>query len=628
MAQRIEFDLADSVILSGTLKTRLNVDMTNFPALTGSSFSSIIGIGPDFGKFFITATDGAFTSELVVGAIVIWAIGGAAFYATVTVITSDDEIEVTEFDGAGEGTIDTGTLKSLVVPTDGLIISMDDHTEKVDVRIGLYEYDDFNMTFADDYSYYGAGFWYHLFRYSGSSPVMFFIRMEEGGVDSFVTYGGVNLATVDFSELAVANISSPASGAKVRTLSVSILSGLNLLKFIPTSNIITAALAREVSSSVDFTYTILPPSPPYFTNINVNLKCVKLSQVVAEIIAAAFSQTYDAATVQVRNEDITFKDYAGADMSWADLYMLTRSAYAPSNYYGYMDANSERDYWVNRYPTAFELLQALTMPFGLVPRYFYGDTDGTYNNGTPANNKHRIEMLTRGNCETAVTMTGSVKSSSVKNYSPHIVNNVRASVRSYEFHNNNGTSPVTQTRQDAKMFYNTVINPDASQTAELYTDDAQKYPVNVNYDIDIFSDWITRYNGNYQYPDVPSDSHVVMMLFSYNAGANRMVPVTAGQWYNYSTHAFVSWTSDNYGTDCQFLVALSSYLYNRFKGQAQYSRQYSSVKASDGSTNSQRNLRALRRHEIVDEYGTRTFYAIEVRKSYVANTAQVVWFEQ
>lgn len=572
MAQDVTFDLADTVVPAGTLKMQVTVDMTNFPSLTGTTFY----VSAD--HLYCNSLDALFLSEVVVGAKIHATISGVSYTLIPSSVVDDNELIMDQtfaFLGASN-------IKQLVPPTDNLVFDMDEHVERVDVKMGLYEYDDFTMQFADDYSYYAMGFWYYLFRLLAGSTVKCFVRMEESGVNSFVTYGTINPATVDFSELALS--ADPPTGARIRTVKSSIVSGLSRLKEILTVDVITELQTHVIAGSLN----------PLNHLANFNM-------VVSSIMKLAFNQTYDLGDLQIRNADMSFVASDGVTaLTYLQVYMLTDVG---GGHDSYLDPDCVGGlYWGTLYPTALDLLKAITAPYGFVPRYYYGKTDGSYDNSTPTNNRHRLEFLTRGNMANEIVMTGQVIESLNAPYSPYVSDSVRVSSRA--------NSDV------ADYFFNSDLNPLSPSAKEVYG----QAPTYLQFDIDIVTDFIVQevldHSGN---PFTIGNS-----LFD-DTGVPLSVVKTV--FWNYKTNA---WETVYYAGDTPNTlgVAGARYYFNRFRGQATYTRKYSDVRSNDGSTTSQRNTRCLRRHTIEDEVSVRTFYSIETKKSYTKNTARMTWFQE
>jgi len=483
-------------------------------------------------------------------------------------------------------TID-GDVKFIAYPTANLIFNMDEHVEKVDVKMGVYEYDDFTMEFADDYSFYNAGFWYYLFRNTVGTNVNIFIRLEESGVDSFVSRGNVNQTTVEFNEVSLSSayltLPSSATAKKIRTVKMSVVSGLDLSKGINIAQLMAEMLLHTQSLTQN-----LLSAFPYFRLIDTFNSAIKLM----------FDQTFDSGATILRNSDIKFKDDSTAVEYTYDYLWAVATGNGVSTDVGYLEPTS-LTYWGTIYPTAFEVFESITTPFSIIPRYFYGQSDGTYaGDGT---DKHRIELLSRGRTGNPIVMVGRIIDSMNNNYSPYMIGNIIAQRR------------VLST--DCDYFFNASLNPLATEIQEVYGADPPTY---LNFDFNIVEDFAVR-----------STDVLFTDQLAVPTGALDYPPTTLT-----NTASVLYW---NYNTDTQLEVddktnnmppATARYYYYKFKGQATYNRTYSDVRSTVDGVTSQANTRCLRRHEITDEFETRAFYAIEVRKSYTKNTASIVWFEE
>ena len=624
MSQNVTFDLADTKVPAGTLKMQVTVDLTNFSLCTGT-VHLLAGT--------LTGTGTLFLSELKVGCLVMKATGGNQ-YVIVTGITNNllatvDNVTYTWDAGA--------TFKALVFPTENLIFNMDEHVEKVDVKIGIYEYDDFTMEFADDYSWYNAGFWYNLFRIIAGSPVKLFIRMEElqGGTptDSFVTYGEVNQTTVEFSELAIENITSPASGVKIRTVRMSIVSGLNLLK-----NITIAQLVEETKLYIKVSHLLYSGGSPHTHQITSGqYDWIKLIDVINSIMVLGYGQSYDTnLCIPPANEDLLsyiHQDTTGGywygaiftnTVTSVDFNLLFNQIYIygwQGTGDGYFESGSTL-YFGNTFPSAFELLQSICFQFGFIPRYFYGKADGTYDNATPANNMHRVELLCRGNNANTIIPQGEVIDSSTNLYSPYIVNNVRGTFQ--------------QNSNESNYFFNSSLIPKSTLIAEVYG----SAPPYLKFDVDLqnlFASRKTVIDGtlaiNSTYIATSMYLNDDTLPLDGGGTVDIMWCCNGARFYDYVNGAYstpdYTGSSISFPTYDIFCRSLARYYYYKFKGQATFARKYSDVRSTDlSAVTSQKNTQCLRRIEITDEFSTRNFYIIEVRKSYTKNTAQITMFEE
>jgi hypothetical protein len=464
---------------------------------------------------------------------------------------------------------------------------MDEHVEKVDVKMGVYEYDDFTMEFADDYSFYNAGFWYYLFRNTAGTNVTMFILLNESGVDSFVSRGNVNPTTVEFNEVALSSayLASPSSttAKKIRTVKMSIVSALDLSKGVNIAQLMTEIRLHTSSLTQN-----LLSAYPYF----------RLIDVFNSAIVLMFNQTFDASATVLRCSDIIFKDGSTAvEYTYEYLWALAYSTGGISDS-GYFEPTSTT-YWGNIYPTAFEVFESITTPFGIVPRYFYGQADGTYaGDGT---DKHRIELLSRGRSGNTITMVGSVIKSTANNYSPYIIGNVIAQRR--------------ELSTDNDYFYNASLNPFAVEIQEV---NAADQPMFVSFDLNITEDFAVRAT------DVLFTDQLAVPTGALTYPPTTLTNTASVSFWDYFTDAIVN-VSDKTNN---MPAATARYYYYKFKGQATYIRDYSDVRSTVDGVTSQANTRCLRRHSITDEFSTRIFYGIEVRKSYTKNTAKITWFEE
>jgi len=591
MSQNITFSLANTLCPAGTMKIQVTVDMTGFPSLTGSDFTMTAGV--------FSCTGGAFQTELEVGAKIYVDFVGTEYTFSVLTITDDDNCTIDDATTTG---LFTQEAKAIVYPTSNLIISMDEQTEKVDVETGLYEYDNFKLEMADDYSFYNSGFWYYLFRYASGYVVKFFILFDEGATDSFITFGNVNSTSVEFKEVALKSNLALAN-SKIRTVGFEIISGLDLLKNLTTQDLVDyITTSREVVGTA-FIY-------PAGTIVSGDF--VLLTDVIASMMKLLYDQTFDAGFCQVRGDDIIFRAIqdggVSADITFSDLYMWGYNGTTTS----FLDPTAgSNDCWIKYYPTAFDLLKAICANFGFVPRYYLGQTNGTY--AGDGSDRHRIELLCRGRSGATLTMSGDIISSINKPNSPNTIQTARCSDRIFS--------------EVVDFFYNSSNNPTTTAISEIFritTPDPDPYLLSQQqFDFDLISDF-SAYNTLTYSTALGRSALYYDVLTGGNAGGF----VYGGSFWNYKTGAYEDFFVGSPADVTIFPIALARYYYYKFKGQAQYIREYSDVRSNDGTTTSQRNTSCLQGIEITDDFETRTFYAIEVKKSYTKNKAQITWFEE
>ena len=564
-------------------------------------------------------------------------------------------------------------------PTQNLLQSVSEHVEKVDVKMGVYEYDALTIQLIEDYDVYSQGLWYKIFRGAPLVPITqpgvtgatlkFLITMTEGGTKRFVTYGRVDPQSVKGTEFAL------TVGENVRGFEMQVVSGLDLLKMI-----ISSALCISCNSHITGAYTTHAYGyASSFVTLSSPTVFIKLMDVIAEAIALSFDQSFSSTDVQLRNEDIQVGNGPGAMISFANAYMCAADMlYSTTKDHTYlgntltgtisstgtslvgtgtlfttelaavsgvnaslMDANGQRmtiasifdnthatltevplialsssqlqrfyfsDYWGVRFGTALDIVQAICQSFGLVPRYYFGQADGSYLGD--GSDRHRIELLTRGRALNFIVPSGNIISSENHPMSPYQTQGVQAS---FVLGGSGGTSVVPQ----ADTFF-------VSWGSRGFGNP----PASVHVDVNIVSEFSC--NPCYQW-----DGSFLFRGLIYMITSGDMWSANYAQYYDYISAATIGPTITRDGSSDgnkfdPFIQYLADYFWAKFHGQSSYEREYGDVRANDptAATTTQWNLRPLRRHQITDEIGTRNYYAIEVRKDYFKNRAKVTWFEE
>jgi hypothetical protein len=309
---------------------------------------------------------------------------------------------------------------------------------------------------------------------------------------------------------------------------------------------------------------------------------IKIQAVLASMIKLAYGIAYNVDLLINNSTDFLFSidttppSYA---RKFNDTYIYWTTG-------GYFDSTQSYA-WVNRFADAFELLGHLCKMFGLIPRYTFGTAAGLIDS-TPANNTHRIILNSRGRFGSTITMSGKLRSSHFVSDTPRKAGTMRATE--------------TQDRNQSYWYLKDVL--------EFGTP-----PPFAEFDVDLENDF------HVSMPTGSGDEK----RFLYNNDEDAMTDM---EYWNYATNGYSTLEDD--GSHNNLLSqGIVQYLFNRFPGgRVEYEREYMSIKAVSGTTDSQRNLQTLARHTIHDGATSRNFYASEVRKDITTNKACVVWVEE
>jgi hypothetical protein len=463
-----------------------------------------------------------------------------------------------------------------------LLINMDQHNERVDAKLGQYEYDALQLEFMEDYTVYPQGLWYKIFRDAPGKVITFLVTMLEGGVARFVAYGNVDLTgPPDFTEHAL------TASQNIRTIKFQLISGLDILKNVTASSLVTEALTHHVVDDG------IADGLGYAMS---NMHWVLLLDILASAVHLAFSpQTFAQADCQIRNEDIQLglhdvwaEGFPDQAIPFSHLYMIAATISVIGYVgYSYLDGSYSGS-WINSFGTAFDIVQAICFPFGFVPRYFFGQDDGSYLGD--GSDRHHIELISRGRAGNLIAPIGVVRDSHYNPTTQYQVNNVRTILAN----------------NSAESVY-------ISNGGEF---SGQALP-SFQADIDLTSQF--------------DEAHAVYEqgLYALPTGfISPMCQANMTSYWDYIAKALVGLTY--MGSLRTFLAYLCEYFYRKFHGQSSYVREYGDVRALDATagTTTQWNLRCLKRTQITDETGIRNYYAIEVDKDYFKNVAKVTWFEE
>jgi hypothetical protein len=298
-----------------------------------------------------------------------------------------------------------------------------------------------------------------------------------------------------------------------------------------------------------------------------------LKSVFASMVSLTFGSTYDESTI-VNNGDFqvtSTPNFPPATwINWID-------SYAYCGWFG-SDIADTTNYSAS-FSNAWNLLKHICAEFGVIPRYWYGDINGLID-PTPTNNKHRITFNTRGKSGNVVTPSGKLMESTLIPETSKKAQRLRVW----------GAFPT-----DESWFY------DGTLTYETTAETWRQFDKEIELDFDTSQ---TLYSSLFQ-----SD------------GAGNCFSITDVQYWDYSTGAVVS--VDN------FARAVAQYYFARYSPKKlEYDRKYSSIKANNGSTDSQRWMQNLNQHSINDGLTARNVYATEIHKDLLNNTVQVFWIEQ
>ncbi len=285
---------------------------------------------------------------------------------------------------------DTMVSSSSHIPTAvASFVNIGEVLDRLERKSGIFEIGDMTVQIRDDYSNYVAGVWYKLLH---GSELQIRFYLDEGAGDTFLFWGYLDNVATQVTEVFVG--AEGASGRYVRGHKVKLLS---LMK-----KITSASIASLMS-------TIQSANPEYYTG---GAHYLSIRRLFSSFIQNALGATYfdqDSSIVINSSNNLQYAYRTGTlptyTYNFVGLDKLFMCLDSSGNFNFYTDTDSSYPNWTGRYSTAGELLKALSLEFGVVPRYFWDI----------ANSRHCFELQERGRNGSFVTFpSGMLKSSSIQ----------------------------------------------------------------------------------------------------------------------------------------------------------------------------------------------------------------------
>jgi hypothetical protein len=250
----------------------------------------------------------------------------------------------------------TSTVDGLTTPAQNTIVSLPKHHERLDLIPGTFDIPTATLSFVDDYTVHADGFWALVL--AGDTDIQ--VLLDEGSGNTFAFRGIVISGENVFEEKYVGAV-------KRRVGTVTLKSYLTKLQDITVAQVLYELISICVPDD---------PVTGFFNNI------IDIFNVA---IALAYSQAYavDDAYVQYgTTRDLIFF-YGGTGAGGAD--ELSFQIKDGSLVFGYSDP-ADVAYWGTAFPSAWDLIKAVCVTFGWIPRYEYD----------LATSRHKIQLLQRG----------------------------------------------------------------------------------------------------------------------------------------------------------------------------------------------------------------------------------------
>ena len=466
--------------------------------------------------------------------------------------------------------IDDAISPSLTVPTRVNITNISPVKEMVDLKACEVDLDSVTLEIVDDYSTYTQGFWWKLIEDNPTKDIQIMLILTENAVDTYLFRGFIFRENVNWSEPYI------SGSTYVRSVSIQLVSPMLNLKNI---------------SLNAFTFYLADTHPEMLIeghddSFDDSFDYVTIANIFNVMVELAFGASGDGYQLEVRGADLMFWDgNTSAYVNPFTLYLMVQTHVTPVGQAFF--ATTDAVAWNGRYNNCFEIMTAICMSLGVVPRYYFGDANGVYQGS--ASDKHTIEILCRGDkTSTVITNTQIIESGAISHSPQKYLNiNVKdlASVSTQQYWAFNGT-----------------LNSGAP-------------PQNIEFDLTInqeFSSDTATSRGQIYYKYVPG------------GGGNHFAACIKMEYYNHTTNG---WVVVNFGALVNgILEALTKYLYYRFSsGRREYNRSYSTITwGKSGYTSSHQHLRILARHEI----DSVAHYAVDIEKDVMSNRSKIKWIQE
>jgi hypothetical protein len=460
------------------------------------------------------------------------------------------------------------SLPVLTIPTITKIFNLGKFKELIDFEAGVVDIQQVDTELIEEYSTYPEGFWYKIINGYPTKDVELMFTLMEGAVWTFLFRGRIyRSGTIAIEKYITAS-------TKVRGMGLQLISSLDLLKTVTISDLITECRLHTIYSAAFGQYVI------------------PLGTIVACMIKLAYGIAYDSTLVINNSDDVkVYIEGGGAENTW-DIAALPIED-GSHNLIGFFEKSTGNTAgWYNRFANAFDLLFNIIKPFGVIPKYMFGDVNGLID-ANPTNNNHRLIFDSRGRSAGEITMVGGIKDKESELLSESVLK--AQNVRVMDF------------RYNILSYW--YLN-DVLQKGDT--------PPFATFDIDFSVDFQVYYSI-----DMPTWD--LILYDDYTGTYNSLA--TACLWWNYSTGGWGIVTG--YGSDNCLAKGSSQYYKNRFaNGRTQYTRTYKSIKANNGSSDSHRWLQTLKRHVINDGVTPRTYYLTSLEKDIGSNESSAVLVEE
>jgi hypothetical protein len=296
------------------------------------------------------------------------------------------------------------SLPALTIPA-RTVTNIGKIAERIDVQANVFDLEALTLTCAEDYSTYADGFWFNAIEGYPDLDVQLTAVVTTGST-SFCVFNGVLVRPeTQWPELYL------TSSTAIREVTLKFVSNLLRLRDVTIDELITESLTHSITRECAFG---LSSSQTH--------QLVRLRDMFSSAIHLAFGSTYTADSVLLDEPDILVSGYmgytGGIPMSAMDLggdypdvgfnpmeqYVILTVEDIGSLPYGLGDPEASLSFY-SLYTDALDFISGISKLFQYTPRYYFGDTDGTY---SVSGADHRIRLATRGRSSRSMSSDGSV----------------------------------------------------------------------------------------------------------------------------------------------------------------------------------------------------------------------------
>jgi hypothetical protein len=298
------------------------------------------------------------------------------------------------------------SLPALTIPA-RTVMDIGKIAERIDVEANVFDLEAVTLTCMEDYSTYADGFWFNAIEAYPDLDVQL-TAVVTAGSTSFCVFNGILVRPeTQWPELYL------TSTTAIREVTLKFVSNLLRLRDVTIEDLITESLTHSITRECAMGLSSAE-----------SFKLVRLRDIFASAVHLAFGSTYADDSVLLDDPDILVSGYMGytgsipmTAMDIGGVYpdvgfnpmeqyvILEMETAVPTVFIPWGLGNPDADLsFYSLYESALDLITGISKLFQYTPRYYFGDTDGTY---SVANANHRIRLATRGRSSRSMASDGS-----------------------------------------------------------------------------------------------------------------------------------------------------------------------------------------------------------------------------